>query len=580
MAHKRSAFRAVALIALLCVHLMLPRPALCRLSPSPAFASAGAALSFCGGFTGVGSFCDDVEDAALMEQFQAMNISDAACAAIVKGVLCAVLPVKCNSMELLNSTADPAAMARSVPLLCPSTGGTSTTTISPHQDATSTLCLERIAAGTYQSVAAHPDGGSGRVFLSTQDGMIWPASIPAHGSGGTLQVDDGASPFLNLSNWVLMNVAFHPGFATNGRFFVSYMCDSASTPACGASKCLSASAEGNGSMACRYQLVVAEFSAKGKHDYSKATHAEPYEVKRIFTMGLPKAYASYNNKHDGQILFRPTNGDSKYLYLIVAGHGVDEAKDKRLFYGKIIRFDIDRATPNPDIFAIGLNNPRGCSFGAERSSGLYCTDVDEQEHEKVYLIAQSAAMTTVSVVVDHGRPTGDKAPSIIGGFIYRGSADPSLKGRYLYMYGPTAWVADETPAGSGRYAVARIAAVKCSRSTPMPCHGGIGTRILSMGEDSSNDAILLATDGVYRVVAPGLCGGAPQPPQSAHGWLLSLLVFAVAFAFYLVYSTIFGGGGQILTRCNGCCRFIIMCCVRVNDGPAENPALQLGALRA
>jgi hypothetical protein len=36
------------------------------------------------------SCCDAAADAALKKQFQAMNVSDAACAAVLKSVLCAV----------------------------------------------------------------------------------------------------------------------------------------------------------------------------------------------------------------------------------------------------------------------------------------------------------------------------------------------------------------------------------------------------------------------------------------------------------------------------------------------------------
>ncbi|KAL6622415.1 hypothetical protein ACP70R_032294 [Stipagrostis hirtigluma subsp. patula] len=564
---------AVPLIALLCVHLLrLPASSL---APSPLFAGSGlpavpgAALSFCG-YTGI-NYCNQFEDAALREQFEAMNVSDDACAAIVKGILCAI----CNPMELLNTTTDPSAVARSIPLLCTTSDddpGTSTTTTSPQHDA-STMCVERIDAGTYIRMVAHPDG-SGRVFLLTQDGEIWLASVPTHGSGATLRMDDGKSPFLDLSDRVpynasqglgLMDVAFDQVFAKNGRFFISYKCDSAS-PACGTGKCFGASAVANGSMPCGNQLVVAEFSAKGGHDHSKATHGEPYEVKRIFTMGLPKDHASYDNKHAGQILFRPTNG---YLYLIVPGHSGDEAKYKRLPYGKIITFDVDSSTPNPNIFAIGLNNPRGCSFNSERPFDLYCADVHEQQYEQVYSISGEDGSYVASLVVDHGRPTDGRAPSIVGGLIYRGSADPSLKGRYLYMYNSTVWTAVESPSGSGGYHIARIPNIMCSESTPIPCHRNIGERILSFGEDNNKDAILLATGGVYRVVAPGLCGNAPPPPQPTHGWLLPLLLFALVLIAVSV-CTILGGGGQIVAHC---CHYI-MCCVNVtnNNGNAENPA--------
>ena len=57
----------------------------------------------------------------------------------------------------------------------------------------------------------------------------------------------------------------------------------------------------------------------------------------------------------------------------------------------------------------------------------------QQQNEQVYLISNYSAFPTtaaVSVVIDHGRPTAGQAPSIVGGFVNRGPADPFLNGRY------------------------------------------------------------------------------------------------------------------------------------------------------
>ncbi|XP_062203823.1 HIPL1 protein-like [Phragmites australis] len=542
----------------------------------------GEALSFCG-YTGV-SCCDAVDDAALREEFDAMMSApqpDAACAAsTVKAALCAI---RCGPSPSSNSTADWTATARSLPLLCASPPSPTSSAHnpdgdfaarSPHQGA---ICLERVAEGAYHGMAAHPDG-SGRVFLSTQDGKIWLAWIPAHGSGGALRVNDGVSPFLDLTDRVrhrdsaavlgLMGVAFHPEFATNGRFFVSYhTCGSSASPTCDAGRC--SAATGNGPIPCRHQLVVAEFSAKGNGDYSK---------------------------HGGQILFWPGDSDG-YLSLII-GHGGDEeeaygrfdsSENKGEFLGKIIGFDVDRMTgaDTPEVFALGLGDPRGCSLDSERPAYLYCANVDEQQYEQVFLISNKArrnysasSPNAFSLVIGHGRPAAGRGPSIVGGLVYRGSADPSLTGRYLYTYGSVAWAAVETPEGSGRHATTQIPNVRCSRSSPLPCHGagGISGRVVSFGEDTSKDAFILATDGVYRVVAPGLCGGDPPPPQPSPAtglaWVLSLGVFALAFAFCMVYSTVSVGGGELIaTSCNGWCGCCgsVMCCISVtnNDGVAD-----------
>jgi hypothetical protein len=152
--------------------------------------------------------------------------------------------------------------AESIPPRCDA--ATSSLSSSQQDDGDATICVERIGAGSYLDMAAHPDG-SGRAFLSTQDGKIWLATIPEPGSGDTLQIHDEARPFLDLTDRVLglMGVAFHPEFAANRRFFVSYTCDTTTSPACVSS---AGTAAGNGSTTTtsRHQLIVAEFSAKSK----------------------------------------------------------------------------------------------------------------------------------------------------------------------------------------------------------------------------------------------------------------------------------------------------------------------------
>ena len=57
----------------------------------------------------------------------------------------------------------------------------------------------------------------------------------------------------------------------------------------------------------------------------------------------------------------------------------------------------------------------------------------QQQNEQVYLISNysaSPATAAVSVVIDHGSPTAGQVPSIIGGILNRGPADPFLNGRY------------------------------------------------------------------------------------------------------------------------------------------------------
>lgn len=147
-------------------------------------------------------------------------------------------------------------------------------------------------------MAAHPDG-SNRVFLSNQAGKIWLATVPEHGSGGTLEIDE-LNPFLDLTDQVhfdtifgLMGLAFHPNFTTNGRFFVSYSCDKDQSASCsGRCSCNSdvgcePSKLGSGlDQPCRYQTVVSEFSANASSATPSMVYASFYCLKLILIFWL------------------------------------------------------------------------------------------------------------------------------------------------------------------------------------------------------------------------------------------------------------------------------------------------------
>lgn len=157
------------------------------------------------------------------------------------------------------------------------------------------LCLERVGNGSYLNMVAHPDG-SDRVFLSNQEGKIWLATIPAQGSGGKLGLDV-SNPFLDLTDAVhfdtefgMMGMAFHPNFAKNGRFFVSFNCDKADWASC-SGRCSCNSDIGcdpsklgadNGAQPCQFHSVVAEFTANGTSSVPSSVHIHMLPCKNVF----------------------------------------------------------------------------------------------------------------------------------------------------------------------------------------------------------------------------------------------------------------------------------------------------------
>ncbi|GJM96255.1 hypothetical protein PR202_ga13074 [Eleusine coracana subsp. coracana] len=220
-------------------------------------------LGFCSVYSrGSDSCCDAAADAGLRKRFEAMGVKDAACAAVVKSVLCAILNVFVVSN---NVTALPSEMC-----------------------------------------SCNSDAGCD------------PSKL-----GGT-DADDNAQP-------------------------------------------------------CQYQVVVSEYSTKlSSSNISTVASADPSEVRRIFTMGMP--FASH---YGGQILFGPTDG---YLYLVIGDGGRKGdpfyfSQNKKSLLGKILRLDIDSTQVffypcyarylYTDLYSssmwVGTENPKG--------SGNYTTSV-------------------------------------------------------------------------------------------------------------------------------------------------------------------------------------------------------------
>lgn len=445
-----------------------------------------APLGFCA-YNG-SSCCSAKNDADLEKKFESMDISDSGCASLVQSVLCAkcdpfsanlftmeskirTIPVLCNSTLSSTSSKNTASdfctqvwdTCKNTPIknspfaplpssspskltdlwqsqfdFCNAFGGSSndntlcftgksvnfnTTENVPRPKG---LCIEKLGNGTYLNMAAHPDG-SNRVFLANQQGKVWLANVPEHGSGKSLDFDE-SSPFLDVTDEVfydsqfgVMGLAIHPDFANNGRLFVSFTCDKSRNMGC-TGRCSCNSDVGcdpsklgldNGVQPCQYQSVIAEFSANSSSTKpSMATSASATEVRRIFTMGLP-----FTSHHAGQILFGPKDG---YMYYMMGDGGrkgdpFNFSQNKKSLLGKIMRIDVNNVPSqkeidelnlwgnysipkdNPsandknlqgEIWALGLRNPWRCSFDSAKPSYFICADVGEDEYEEVDLITK------------------------------------------------------------------------------------------------------------------------------------------------------------------------------------------------
>ncbi|MEM1442195.1 MAG: PQQ-dependent sugar dehydrogenase [Verrucomicrobiota bacterium] len=292
-----------------------------------------------------------------------------------------------------------------------------------------------------------PDDGTNRRFLVEQTGKI--KLLPADETSGENMV------FLDLTNSIqvdrdfeegLLGLAFHPEYADNGKFFVTF------------------SRQGP------KRLVLAEYSVS-EEDPNKA---DPDSERILLEVQQPEW-----NHNSGNIFFGPADG---LLYICVGDGGLKNgvfmlSQKLTRWNGKVLRIDVDSRTaslpygipsdnpfvnePNacPEIYAYGLRNPWGAAIDPE--TGLfYLADVGQDLFEEINLIEKGgnygweireathkfhARDNMLAAIGKKSKPAEEKGLiepiheysrgdglSITGGYVYRGEALPELQGHFLY----------------------------------------------------------------------------------------------------------------------------------------------------
>jgi glucose/arabinose dehydrogenase len=285
-----------------------------------------------------------------------------------------------------------------------------------------------VASGLDRPLYVTTPDGDARLFIVEQTGRIKVLS-----AGGALL----GTSFLNLSSSLsggneqgLLGLAFHPSYATNGFFFVSYTDNAGDS-------------------------VVERYSVSGDPDVADASSGT--EILRI-----PQPFENHNG---GQILFGPDG--MLYVFIGDGGSGDDplnSGQDRGTLLGSILRIDINGTSPfeipsdNPfvgmagirgEIWAYGVRNPWRSWFDVV-SGTLFVADVGQREVEEVNAVpasqgglnfgwntmegsrcflASSCDQTGLTLPVTEY--THGQGCSITGGVVYRGSI-PELVGHYLY----------------------------------------------------------------------------------------------------------------------------------------------------
>jgi glucose/arabinose dehydrogenase len=313
-----------------------------------------------------------------------------------------------------------------------------------------TLALTPVVSGLSSPVDLQfPNDGTGRMFVVQQQGSI---RIVANGSLVS-------TPFLNITAKVssggemgLLGLAFHPQFTQNHLFYVHY----------------------DRTIGGQIQSVIAEYHVS----VGDANIADPASERILLTVDQP-----FSNHKGGQMVFGPDG----FLYIGFGdgGSGGDpmgNGQNLQTLLGKMLRIDVNSQSGGrqyaipptnpfaggggmPEIFAYGLRNPWRFSF--ERGgSRFFVGDVGQDKYEEIDILesgknygwnvmegmhcfnpASGCNMSGLTMpIAEYSHSEGE---AVMGGFVYRGSAIPSLAGAYVfgdYISG-TMWELVEAPAG-------------------------------------------------------------------------------------------------------------------------------------
>ncbi len=357
------------------------------------------------------------------------------------------------------------------------------------------LTLTSVGDGLSRPVyITSPPGDTARLFVLEQPGRIQILS----GGQQTLFLDITDKVNDGGNEQGLLGLAFPADYSTTGKFYVHYTGPSG-------------------------EATISEFSVSSDPD-----SADPTSEKVILTVDEPQ-----DNHNGGAINFGPDG----MLYIGLGdGGGAGDAhgptgngQSTNVLLGKILRIDVNNpgggkeygipagnmsgANTAPELWSYGLRNPWRWSFDA-CTGDMYIGDVGQGTIEEIDVEpAGKGSGTNYGWRVMEGSScynagtcdkTGKQLPvteythsaggcSVTGGYVYRGSKVPALRGTYIY----------------GDYCSKKMWSFQYDGSgaaSEQEITGDIGSasigEISSFGQDATGELYVASFDGnVYRIDA-------------------------------------------------------------------------------
>ena len=345
--------------------------------------------------------------------------------------------------------------------------------------------LEQVSFDHMVAFALEP-GNPGGAFVATQEGGIWRISL----TGAAPPV-----PFGDLSDLLiedpgseegLLGIAFPPDYALDPRIIAHY---TAGGPR---------------------RSVIASFPVR---DGALDSAGEQIVLE------LEQPFPNHNG---GALVFGPDG----YLYVTFgdgggAGDPNGNGQNLATLLGKVLRLDVSRGggytvpatnpfvdTPNarPEIYAYGFRNPWRISFDRE-TGDLWAGDVGQNEWEETDRVVAGGnyGWDELEGFTCYAAPSCDtngKLPprsayghedgcAVIGGYVYRGSDLPELRGWYVY----------------GDFCTGKVWAANTAGESDPVLLLDSGLMISSFGELPDGELLILsyenAGDGIYALERAG-----------------------------------------------------------------------------